>query len=186
MIKVPPPFKQRIDLPQRGRHQLAFHWGSHVDRYTLTVEPEWFDFSLVGKSTFTQAGETGRFLRAGADWLWVTVGFLGPTAGQRLGAKRDALLRELESLGARSFEPPSGRYLLGGGATYVPRSTGPAPEEQPRTEEPRFLRWTGDWNQVEALVDRYSKYDPPARVGGNTMTIWMNQRSRHASTYGRR
>jgi hypothetical protein len=183
MVKEPPPFKGQVRLPVSGRHRVAFHWGSHVDRYTLAVAPESFEFTAAGQPGFTEASQAGRYLRAGADWLWVTVWFLGPTAAQRLGGKRDALLHDLEALGARPFEPVPGRYFLNGGSVYVPRSAGPVTNDEQRTEEPRFLHWSGDWKPVEAVLARYKKYNPPVQYRGNNMMVWLNQPHRHASTY---
>jgi hypothetical protein len=184
MVKVPPPFKDQFSLPRSGRYQVAFHWGTHVDKYALAVEPEWLEFSPAGESAFTHGSGQGRFLRAGADWLWVTVRFSSPTAAANLGVKRDALIDALEALGARPFEPPAGRYLLSGNTAYVNESGVSYREEKVGVSDQRFFHWSGDWNTVKDLLVRYRKYGPSLFCGGDGMTVWVSQRSRYTSTYG--
>jgi hypothetical protein len=175
MVKEPSPYHARLRLPLRTWRHLAFHWGAHVDRYALAVEADRIELAPVGKPAFTRPSETGRLLRAGADWLWVSFWFLSEDSLRRLADKRDALLRELEALGAVPFEPPPGTYLLAG-------STYPIPGAAADARENSFFHWSGDWKAIEQLAARYKKYNPPVRYRSTNMTVWLRQRNRVATT----
>jgi hypothetical protein len=183
LVKEPPPFRERLLLPLRAWHHLAFHWGAHVDSYALAVEPDRIEFTPVGKPAFTRPSETGRLLRVGADWLWVSFRFLGEDSLRRLGDKRDALLRDLQALGARPFEPAAGTYLLVRGTHKVPADTAAIADGPEHGEVARFFRFSGDWKAVEDLRARYLKFNPPVRYRSSNMTVWLSQRHRGVSTY---
>jgi hypothetical protein len=183
LVKEPPAFQASLHLPLHAWHHLAFHWGSHVDRYTLTVEADRIEFAPVGKPTFTDPSETGRLLRVGADWLWVSFWFLGEDSLRRLADKRDALLRELEDLGATPFAPLAGTYLLAGTTYQAPGSAAASPQDAADENVRRFFHWSGDWKAIEALAARYKKYNPPVRYRSRNMTVWLIQRNRVVSTH---
>jgi hypothetical protein len=184
MVKEPSPFHARLRLPMRTWRHLAFHWGSHVDRYTLAVEADRIELAPVGQPAFTEPSETGRLLRAGADWLWVGFWFLGEDSRRRLADKRDALLRELEELGAVPFEPSPGTYLLAHGTYQTPRDDAvQSPDASQREIERFFFHFSGDWKAVEKLAARYKKYNPPVRYRSTNMTVWLSQRNRVVTTH---
>ena len=183
LVKEPPAFRAQLHLPLHAWRHLAFHWGSHVDSYALSVEADRIEFAPVGKPAFTRPSETGRLLRAGPDWLWVSFRFLGEDSFRHLADKRDALLRELEKLGATPFAPPAGTYLLAGTTYQAPASTAAPPPDSPDGKVRRFFHWSGDWKAVEELAARYKKYNPPVRYRSRNMTVWLIQRDRVVTTY---
>jgi hypothetical protein len=182
MLKHPPAFRARLRLPLRAWRHLAFHWGAHVDRYALAVEADRIELAPVGKPAFTTPSETGRLLRAGADWLWVSFWFLSEDSLRRLAGKRDALLRELEELGAVPFEPPPGTYLLAHGTYQTPSDAAQTADAAQREIE-RFFHWSGDWKAIEQLAACYKKYNPPVRYRSTNMTVWLHQRNRVVTTH---
>jgi len=184
--KDPPPWRERLSLPARGHHEILIHQGADIDRYTLNVEPGWFELSPSGKPRFSHLVEirTGRFLRPGRDWFWIGINPFGTTAEQPLADRRDRMLRELAALGATPFVPPDGRYLLNGWPVHLHGRPGTAFElSNVDGIDRRFFHWTGDLSLVDDIVARQLAEVPIVPYRDYYFDVTLERPGYHLSSY---
>jgi hypothetical protein len=180
MAKVPAPVRERILLPPEiGNYRIVFARRERRDTYALAVTEGTVALEAVGSPTFTTCAETGKLMRVGLNWLWVDFLFVTDDSSRRMRTKRDEVLSALEAIGAKTFAPPPGRYLLDGFVRQIP--SGPSSDRDAMEE--RFFLWEGDWERLRLLASRYQKHAAVA-TRRPVMILWLSGRDNVVSTSG--
>jgi hypothetical protein len=180
MVKVPSPIRERIVLPpEPGNYRIVFASGERRDAYALAVTRDTVSLDAEGSPAFTMCEQTGKHMRVGPNWLWVDFSFLTDESFRKMSTRRDEVLSALAAIGARTFAPPPGRYLLDGFVRQIPgglQSDGDVREEY-------FFLWNGDWEDLRKLANRYRRYATVA-TRRPVMILWLSSRDHVVSTTG--
>lgn len=180
MVKVPSPIRERIVLPpEHGNYRIVFASNERRDAYALAVTRDTVALEAEGSPSFTMCEQTGKHMRVGPHWLWVDFSFLTDQSFRKMSTKRDEVLSALAAIGAKTFAPHPGRYLLDGFVRQIPgglRSDGDVREEH-------FFLWNGNWEDLRKLASRYRRY---AKVANKrpVMILWLSSRDNVVSTSG--
>jgi hypothetical protein len=165
--------------PELGNYRIVFASGERRDAYALAVTQDTVALEAEGSPTFTTCEQTGKLMRVGPHWLWIDFSFLTDESFRKMSAKRDEVLSALAAIGAKTFAPPPGRYLLDGFVRQIP--SGLRSDED--VKEEHFFLWDGDWEDLRKLASRYLRYATVA-TKRPVMILWLSSRDNVVSTSG--